>query len=207
MQIGDLEESDVILDIFINGQTYHSVAWPDVRQIVDEVFGEFREGSDLTTGLVSEEVIVQFTLSSGRVNRVEAPQDFDSYLQVAVNQRTRYGALKWLVSSSSALSIDASIAEHVWISDNPNPPDADPFVISDPDLPRYHNPRSTLPISAVRAATEEFCRIGTGGRPSCIGWTPGNLSGVRLDTPDSGLSSTYCEDPWCDISEPGHQCH
>ncbi|MGW3130668.1 Imm1 family immunity protein [Streptomyces sp. NPDC001123] len=154
-----------------------------------------------------ERVIVQFTLSRSRANRIEPSQNFDSYLHVAINHQTGYGALKWLLPPGSDVSVDAAIAGHVWISDNPTPPHMDPYVISDPDLPRYHNPRSTLPIPAVRAAAEEFCRTGTGMRPSSIDWTPGNLSGVRLDVPDSRLSVTYCEDPWCDILEPGHPRH
>ncbi|MGQ4477821.1 Imm1 family immunity protein [Streptomyces sp. SAS_276] len=197
----------MILDVFINGQTYHSVEWPVVRRIVDEVFGENRDGDDFATGSASEVVIVKFTFSEKRTNGIEVPQNFDSYLQVAVNRQTKYGALMWLIPSGSSISVDPAVARQVWVSDNPNPPENDPHVISDPDLTRYHDRRSALPIPAVLAAAEEFCRTGTGVRPSCIGWTPGNLSGVRFDVPDSGVSRTYCEDPWCDISEPGHPSH
>ncbi|WP_438307099.1 Imm1 family immunity protein (plasmid) [Streptomyces sp. HUAS TT11] len=195
------------LNIFISGQTYYSAEWPITRRIIDEVFGKLQGVDDSATNLTGERAAVEFTLSRSRLNGIEALRNFDSYLHVAINHRTGYGALKWLFSSDSTVSIDAAIAKHVWISDNPTPPEMDPHVISDPDLPRYHHPRSTLPISAVRAATEEFCRAGTGMRPSCIHWTPGDLSGRRLDVPDSKISAAYCDDPWCDIVEPGHPRH
>ncbi|WP_153547953.1 Imm1 family immunity protein [Streptomyces sp. RB17] len=207
MQAHDLKESDLILNIFINGQIYHSAEWSVAQRIIDEVFGNLRGGGDSAMNSAGEGVTVEFTLSKGRANRIDALQNFDSYLHAAVNHQTGYGALKWLLPPGSAVFIDAAIAEHVWISDNPTPPDMDPHVISDPDLPRYHHVRSTLPMHAVRAAVEEFCRTGTGMRPSCIDWTPGDLSGRRLDVPDSRISAAYCDDPWCDNSEPGHPCH
>ncbi|MGW2084238.1 Imm1 family immunity protein [Streptomyces sp. NPDC001880] len=197
----------MILNIFTNGQTYYSAEWSVARRIIDEVFGNLREVGDSVASSAGEGVAVEFTLSKGRVNGIEALQNFDSYLHVAINYRTGYGALKWLLPPGSAVLSDVAIAERVWISDNPTPPDMDPYVISDPGLPHYHHLRSALPIPAVRAAAEEFCRTGTGMRPSCIEWTPGDLSGRRLGVPDSRISAAYCDDPWCDISEPGHPCH
>ncbi|WP_443069026.1 Imm1 family immunity protein [Streptomyces sp. NBC_01278] len=202
------KELQLILNIFINGQTYHSSEWPTVQRIIDEVFGDLRQEGSSTIDSASKGVVVEFTLSQNRTNQIDrALQNFESYLHVAVNHQTGYGALKWLLPPGSSVLVDATIAEHVWISDNPTPPDTDPRVMADSDLMRYHHLRSTLPIPAVRAAVEEFCRTGTGMRPSCIKWTPGDLSGRRVDFPDSSISTAYCDDPWCDITEPGHPCH
>ncbi|WP_329541605.1 Imm1 family immunity protein [Streptomyces sp. NBC_01358] len=197
----------MFLNIFLNGRVYNSAEWSVARKIIDETFECSRNdgGSDLDG--TDEGVSVEFTLSEERLHGVDAMRNFDSYLHVAVNRCTEYGALKWLVTPGSAVPVESATAEHVWISDNPAPPENDPRVISDPDLQRYHHVRSTLPIAAVRAALEEFCRTGTGVRPSAIDWTPGDLSGRRHDAPDPKSSVAYCDDPWCEISEPGHPCH
>ncbi|MER7735969.1 Imm1 family immunity protein [Streptomyces erythrochromogenes] len=39
---------------------------------------------------------------------------------------------------------------------------------------------STLPLAQIRAALEEFCRKGTGGRPECISWVKGEINGEIL---------------------------
>nr|WP_121175647.1 Imm1 family immunity protein [Streptomyces sp. 1114.5] len=56
----------------------------------------------------------------------------------------------------------------------------DPRAVSDPGEPRFHDPRSCLPVPEVRAALEEFCRMGTGNRPECIRWVCGYMNGYRL---------------------------
>ncbi|WP_398900972.1 Imm1 family immunity protein [Streptomyces sp. 1114.5] len=37
-----------------------------------------------------------------------------------------------------------------------------------------------MPVPEVRAALEEFCRMGTGNRPECIRWVCGYMNGYRL---------------------------
>ncbi|MER5470066.1 Imm1 family immunity protein [Streptomyces sp. NPDC002685] len=149
----------------------------------------------------------EFTFAHRRQKTAAAAPHFDSYLHAAVNARTGYGALKWCLTQDSAIVMDAAIADRVWLSDNPAPPDLDPDVIADPGFPLSHHPRSTLPITRARAAVEEYCRTGTGHRPTCIDWTPGDLAGRRLDMPIERDFSNYCEDPWCEIPEPKHPTH
>ncbi|MFF1441319.1 Imm1 family immunity protein [Streptomyces sp. NPDC058295] len=79
--------------------------------------------------------------------------------------------------------------------------------MADPGYPRFHHPRSTVPIARIRAAVEEYCRAGTGHRPTCVDWTPGDLAGRRLDTPIDEDFITRCEDPWCEISGSEHPAH
>ena len=103
----------------------------------------------------------------------------DNYLHVAANISTGYGGLVWFVADRHPRR--GGVFDHVWVSDNPSPPDFDPQVISDPGEPRLHDPRSVLPLPRVRAAVEEFCRTGTGMRPESIGLVRGHMSGHRLE--------------------------
>lgn len=80
------------------------------------------------------------------------------------------------------------IDDYVWVSDNPAPPDFDPRVVSDPCVPYFYHPRSTLPAAQIRAAVEEFCRTGTGERPERVHWVRGEANGNRLDEePNVGI--------------------
>ncbi|MCM4081124.1 Imm1 family immunity protein [Paractinoplanes hotanensis] len=105
----------------------------------------------------------------------------DNVLQVGVNPATGYGGLTWHVTPARAdRSGDAKDA-YCWVTDNPDPPETDPVVLSDPGAPVCYDRRSTLPIADIRAALEEFCRSGTGDRPQSVRWVRGDLNGERLD--------------------------
>lgn len=132
---------------------------------------------------------------------------WDSSLDVTINARSGYGALRWMVSDDTAVPVDPKIAEHLWLSNNPNPPLTDPSVFADPWLPSYYHPNSTMPVAQIRTAVEEFCLTRTGQRPACIDWTPGDWGGHRLDTPQlvrKTVGSGGCEDPWSARPEPEH---
>lgn len=116
-----------------------------------------------------------------------------SSLRVAVNRNTGYGALIWFAAQGFERS--GGVYDHVWISDNPEPPEFDPRVVSDPCYPLFHDPSSTLPLAQVRNALEEFCRMRTGRRPECIAWTKGEANGRRLDRPPI---VEFVEDPEID---------
>ncbi|MFC1432638.1 Imm1 family immunity protein [Streptacidiphilus sp. N1-3] len=151
--------------------------------------------------------IAEFTISQTATNSIEVLGEFDGYLHVSINYRSRYGALKWLRPRASSAQFDGGITGLVWISNNPNPPAEDPHVVADADLSSYYDQRSTLFAPEVRAAVEEFCRTATGERPACIEWTPGELSGRRLDSPVPRGGPEICDDPWCENQEPGHPYH
>lgn len=103
----------------------------------------------------------------------------DNTLAVAVNKTAGYGALMWCVDSRSPRR--GGIYEHVWVTDNPGPPQFDPRVVANPDAGLIHSPRSTLPVLQIRLAVEEFCYGDTGDRPECVSWAPGDLNGHRHD--------------------------
>ncbi|WP_329260477.1 Imm1 family immunity protein [Streptomyces sp. NBC_01478] len=105
----------------------------------------------------------------------------DNYLHVAANPSTGYGGLIWYVSADRAEKVEDEVSKHTWVSDNPNPPKFDPRVVRDPSFPRFHDPRSAIPIGHVRDAVEEFCRVGTGDRPACVEWARSDTHGARLD--------------------------
>ncbi|MFE2568150.1 Imm1 family immunity protein [Streptomyces mirabilis] len=101
--------------------------------------------------------------------------------------------------STAAVPGWGEVYESVWISDNPQPPCFDPRVVSDPGYPLFHDPASALPLERVRAALEEFCRAGTGERPECISWAPGDANGQRLDR---APMVEQVEDPVIDWGQP-----
>ncbi|WP_231330179.1 Imm1 family immunity protein [Actinomadura graeca] len=109
----------------------------------------------------------------------------DNFLRVALNGSTGYGGLVWGITDDSPRR--EGVSDGVWVSDNPEPPDFDPRVVSDPGYPLFFDPRCALPIPRVRAAVEEFCRLGTGDRPENIDWVPGRANGKRLDEPEDEL--------------------
>ncbi|WP_229075924.1 Imm1 family immunity protein [Actinoplanes sp. DH11] len=124
--------------------------------------------------------------------------DTDNHLFISINVETGFGALTWYVMQNRPRASD--IHDVVWVTDNPQPTDADPRVVADPDAGGFYHPRSAIPLEQVRAALVEFCATGTGDRPECVSWTPGRIDGWRQDEPyrkrapdDSGANFP---DPW-----------
>ncbi|MGW1728044.1 Imm1 family immunity protein [Streptomyces sp. NPDC002306] len=105
----------------------------------------------------------------------------DNYLHVAVNPSSGYGGLIWYVSAERSQGSMDPIFDHTWVSDNPNPPQFDPRVVTDPSFPRFYDLRSAIPIPQVRDAVVEFCRVGTGDRPTCVQWVRGDTHGTRIE--------------------------
>ncbi|MEV6995620.1 Imm1 family immunity protein [Streptomyces sp. NPDC093228] len=168
----------MILSVVYNGGWRYAEAWDEMSQVIQEVMcglhSEVEEGRSYSPGDDA-----WFSFAGERhsdENRVA-----DNHLRLAVNHRTGYGSLVWFVNDKSPKK--GGIYDPVWVSDNPEPPDFDPRVVSDPGYPLFHDPASTLPITQVRAAVEEFCRKGTGERPECINWVPGEMNGQRYDRP------------------------
>ncbi|MEU4692276.1 Imm1 family immunity protein [Actinoplanes sp. NPDC023714] len=107
--------------------------------------------------------------------------DTDNHLFVSVNQETGFGALTWYVMQGWPL--EGEKYEEVWVTDNPDPADADPRVVKDPHAGAFYHRRSALPLDRVRAALVEFCAAGTGDRPESVSWVTGRVDGWRQDEP------------------------
>ncbi|MER7668139.1 Imm1 family immunity protein [Kitasatospora sp. NPDC096128] len=165
----------MILNAHIRGQYYHAESWPEKAELIADVMENLRfERADAPW--VSAGECAEFSFANQR--RTEASDWWpDNHLQISVNSATGFGGLVWFVMRDDAPEGD--ISEHIWISDNPNPPDFDPRVVADPGIPHFFDPRSAIPTEDVRAALEEFCRKSTGDRPECIQWVHGDMDGQR----------------------------
>ncbi|MEV5795671.1 MULTISPECIES: Imm1 family immunity protein [unclassified Streptomyces] len=219
----------MILDVYMHGRRHQPATWQETELLVTALVENVPEpephpDAKPVTGHLAQAIsqvlegmpqatwpyggqTAEFTFTERSEGSTGGLLDFDSYLHVAVNARTGHGALMWMLTRGSTVAMDPSIADQVWLSDNPAPPSKDPNVIADPGFPLFHHPRSVLPVGRIRAAVEEYCRAGTGHRPTCIDWTPGQTSGRRLDSPVAEPYITHCEDPWCEIPEPEHPAH
>jgi hypothetical protein len=111
-------------------------------------------------------------------------------LRVAVNLDTGFGGLIWHALRGSGSD---PVASRVWVSDNQNPPDADPMVVSDTHVPIFLARRSVLPVSRIGEAVKEFCCGGTGARPECIEWAEGQVNGLLLgmDAPQASYGGLF----------------
>lgn len=168
----------MILNAVIHGNYCYAETWPEKVALITEVMEnlrfECREQQWVSPGEVA-------TFMFADQRHSDSVRDWwpDNVLQVAVNSETGYGGLVWYATQGRISKSD--ISEYIWVSDNPNPPDFDPRVVSDPGVPYFFDPRSTLPADQVRAALEEFCRLGDGDRPESIGWVHGEMNGQRRD--------------------------
>jgi hypothetical protein len=170
----------MILNALIHEKWQYAETWPEMSALISEVMEHLESEGTVTHGSVrfqtpGEDARFMF---SGRRHTGDGEWP-DNYLVVAVNSATGYGGLIWYVTKDFPRK--GGIYDHIWVSDNPQPPDFDPRVVSDPCEPAFHDPRSTLPVSEVRKALEEFCRTGTGDRPQSIAWVEGWMNGHRLD--------------------------
>ncbi|MFD8767103.1 Imm1 family immunity protein [Streptomyces mirabilis] len=168
----------MILNAVIHGRYHYAESWPEKARLVDEVMENMRSERRDQPWISPGEIA---TLMFADRRHSESVDDWwpDNTLQVAVNLESGYGGLVWFVTQERAMKDE--ISEHIWVSDNPNPPDFDPRVVSDPGVPFFFDPRSALPIDRVRAALEEFCRHETGDRPECIRWVHGEMNGQRYE--------------------------
>lgn len=176
-------EISMILSVSFRGAWLYPENKDQISRMVDDVIAGMRSTEN-----------VWFCLASQRQNDWEPVAG--SNLCVAINLRSGYGSHIWCVDEG--YPIRGGNYDSVWISDNANPPNFDPEVISDPGYPLFHDPASTLPISKVRLTVNEFCAAGTGDRPECIDWTAGHANGQRLDRPSI---TEFGEDPDIDWSD------
>ncbi|MEV7783170.1 Imm1 family immunity protein [Kitasatospora sp. NPDC088351] len=119
-----------------------------------------------------------------------------TYLRVSVNELSGYGALMWSVDGQAPRK--GGIYDYTWISDNPSPPEIDSQLVSDTYYGWCHDPASAVPLSRIRAAIEEYCRLGTGERPEGINWVTGEINGQRHDRPpfEEEVDENYSEPNW-----------
>lgn len=169
----------MILNAIIHSKYHYADTWSGMSALIAEVMDNLK--SEHSNGMWSDPgENACFIFADGRYSDDDGGLWADNFLYVAVNSSTGYGGLTWLVTRERARKSEYRTADHVWVSDNPAPPDFDPRVVADPGGPVFYDPRSALPASQIRAALEEFCRTGTGDRPECVSWVLGETTGGRL---------------------------
>ncbi|WUH98842.1 Imm1 family immunity protein [Spirillospora sp. NBC_00431] len=194
------------LHVFFRGQVQYSLTGARLDRLIEDVLGTASR-SDSFSGGAGSDISATFVLAAPHRNPAKVDREFDSYLQVMANLHKMYGALKWLLPVGSVVSAEEYLTNNIWLSDNPDPPAADPLIVADMDSGQALDPRCALPISTVRMVVEEFCGLRTGRRPESIGWVPGEFSGRRLDGEQAITGPRYCEDPWCQVSDSRHDYH
>jgi hypothetical protein len=160
----------MILNAYFDDQWHNAGTAKQISSLITELIAalghEHAAGNAIHPG---DDAVLCFAVKRFE-HRLRITKDAKGHLQVAVNKKTGYGALMWCWADSQ-----------VWVSDNPQPPDFDPRVVSDPGYPLFHDPASTLPIKQFREALEEFCYSGTGERPTSVRWVRSDICGRRED--------------------------
>ncbi|GLF95179.1 Imm1 family immunity protein [Streptomyces yaizuensis] len=169
----------MILNAIIHNEYHHAETWQEMSAVIDEIMTNLRyETFNNPWTDPGETVCLMFDKAPFTGKPAPWP---DNTLCVSVNASTGYGGLTWYVEDERAAREQSDITEHIWVSDNPNPPAFDPRVVSESHYPLFYDPRCTLPAALIRSALEEFCRTGTGDRPTCVDWTRGHINGQLLD--------------------------
>ena len=176
----------MILNVSIGQEKRYAETWPEISSLISEVMDNLKgERVEVIDGIPYELAgdLARIACSDQRHDGATRSPDGSNWpsneLVMAVNRSTGHGALVWFVNARFPKK--GGIYDHIWVSDNPEPPDFDPRVVSDPWASDFHDPRSTLPLPQIQAAVEEFCRTGTGDRPESIGWAEAmTFNGMRL---------------------------
>lgn len=166
----------MILNALSTNGWQHAESWPEMVTLI----------SDVMDGLVSqcelgEACDAVFSMANLRYGPSPSPNNI---LRVALGMDKDFGALTWYVTETYPREKDSAVFDEVWITDNPNPPAVDPRVLADPWASLFYAPESCLPVDAIKAAVEEFARIGTGARPESVKWVIGTFGGQRIPADD-----------------------
>ncbi|MFG3511286.1 Imm1 family immunity protein [Streptomyces bobili] len=166
----------MVLNVDIHGKREYAETDKEVSELIAEAV-ENLSFEQVDSPWVDPGEDAWFMWAERRLKGRERP---DNHLRVAVNSSTGYGALLWFFNAERAERANDSVSDRIWVSNNPTPPNFDPRVVSDPGYPLFHDPISTIPVSEVRRALQEFCDTKTGDRPTCVEWTQAEMNGTRL---------------------------
>lgn len=106
-------------------------------------------------------------------------------LSVGIYFAAGYGGLICYCDGDLSRQVSAEfgqdIASYPWVSLNPDPPQHDPRIMSDPSCPTFFDRVSAVPLPVIRAVVDEYYHAGTGFRPAKVQWAKGHYTG-ELDT-------------------------
>lgn len=145
----------------------------DVKEYLDAVFSE---GRRIKSSVDSAFQVIWDVAS----DKMHASPPYN-VLSVGINFSSEYAGILWYCEGSISERVSAEaghdVANHAWVSLNPSPPEWDPKVLSDPGSPAFFDRASVLPLSDIRPVVEEYCREGTGFRPTQVQWVKGHYTG------------------------------
>ncbi|MFJ4185031.1 Imm1 family immunity protein [Kitasatospora sp. NPDC089509] len=155
----------MLLTVWIGRQQHHPKTREDEDRLIRQVLEDLEYGQNAS-----------FILNEFKAHESLYP---DSTLTVSLNKSTGFGGAVWYVGAHYPKQ--GGVYDHVWITDNPLPPESDPNVVSDIHVPVFMEPSSVVPLSVLQRVIEEFCRNKTGDRPTSIEWVEGLIGGERAD--------------------------
>ncbi|NUT37324.1 MAG: hypothetical protein HOV79_30120 [Hamadaea sp.] len=159
----------MILNAIIHREWKYAETSAEMAVLVTQVMEDLRHEGVVTIGGLDYPTAGETARLAFSENRHSGEYDWPAKeLVVAVNTETGYGALTWRSVGTVA---GGDLVHETWVSENPEPPEADPRVVADPHVPTFHDRRNALPLMRIREALEEYCRVGTGDRPRNIAWT------------------------------------
>ncbi|WP_330237526.1 Imm1 family immunity protein [Streptomyces sp. NBC_00525] len=158
------------LKVFKDEQPWRLETEDELKSYLDEIF---LEGPNSVPG-----VATTFQVVDDQIKNEEAP---GNVLTIGIDRESGYGAVLWYCDGDTFYLIlkefGEDVAENVWVSFNPRPPEVDPQVVCDPWCPSYFDRFSALPLSVVRSVVEAYFLAGTGFRPQQILWAKGDFTG------------------------------
>ncbi|WP_432087344.1 Imm1 family immunity protein [Streptomyces sp. bgisy095] len=163
------EVSLIVLATTSAGATY-ARSEEEIAKLVEHLITGLQQGGRTPDGfaIMPERAVV--SIVAGKYPEETDERWADNCLYVTVNTRNGYGALKWWTTNVPDEADRDHPSRFIWTSGNPNPPEFDPKLISDPGTPTYYPPQAAIPVAQVRETIEEFCRTRTGERPKCVPW-------------------------------------
>ncbi|MER5394980.1 Imm1 family immunity protein [Saccharopolyspora sp. NPDC002686] len=146
----------------------HATSWDEVEGIISAALDR---GDRNTPGW----------LQFGRDLEADEPGEFQ--LRVVADPDSGCAALLWFRNVDPEEHADDALAQHLWVTFNPEPPLEVPLLASDYDTEHFHDRFTVIDLEHAREALREFCRSG-GQRPKSVQWVAGDYYGrivQRLD--------------------------
>lgn len=152
-----------------SGEHYASTE-REIETLIDQAVNNTRQRSVTSNGFEIVPERVDFSIVKGKYPEETDERWPTNYLYVSVNSKNGYGALRWWTNNIPDKAPADDPSRLVWTSKGEIAPPFDPELIADPGGPRYYSPAAAIPLAQLRKALEEFCRLRTGERPTCISW-------------------------------------
>ncbi|KAA5836929.1 hypothetical protein F1721_03590 [Saccharopolyspora hirsuta] len=146
----------------------HAASWAEVESMIGAALDR---GDRNTPGW----------LQVGRDLETGEPGDFQ--LRVVADPDAGCAALLWFINVAPEEADDDELAQHLWVTFNPESPLEAPLLASDYDTEHFHDRFTVIDFEQAREALRDFCRSG-GQRPQSVQWVAGDYYGRILQRLD-----------------------